>query len=165
MEKIIKLLTSQNIPDYLVRKGIIQKTNDVIELKELTNGNSMFVTLAEIHNFKIKKIIIRQALNYARVKTQYKITSKRLNWEAIALEKYRKFVSNDILPEVILHDDFNRVLIMKDSLGPGKYLYNEYFSGHYYLKLLRKFAVFFANLHGNSYGASKTIWMSHRMHK
>lgn len=166
MKKSIKLLTPQNTPKYLVEKGIIKNIKDVLKTKELTNGNSMFVTLVELKiSNKDKKIIIRQALNYARVKTQFKITSERLNWEAIAFEKYKKLVKNNILPEIIFHDPVNRILIMEDSLGTGKYFNDEYFGGIYHEDLLGKFAMFFADLHGQSYGTSDKIWMSLAMHK
>src|SRR3990167_756357 len=165
MKKSIKLLTPQDVPKYLVEKGVIKYSKDVLKIKELTNGNIMFVTLVKLkYSNKNKKIIIRQALNYARVKTQFKITSERLNWEADALKKYRKLVQKNILPEIISHDLVNRILIMKDSLGTGKYFNDEYFGGIYHEDLLGKFAVFFASLHGQSYGKSEKIWMSRAMH-
>ena len=160
-------LNNSSVKEYLSQKNILKKSEikDVIELKQ---GNSMYVFRVCSNNQRIKSIIVRQAQGYARAKREFEVTPKRLDWEITAIEKYNNLLSDKkILPEIIYFDSVNHIAIIIDSLGDdGKYFFEEYKNGNYYTCLVDKFANFFAELHGKTYGINESeIWMSKEMHK
>ena len=105
------LLTRENLPDYLARRGLAGK-DDSILVQELGGGVSNFVLLMEWRDFPERRWVAKQSLEKLRVKDDWRSDRARIFREAEAIQALRPVLGDSAVPEVIHVDRENYLFIM-----------------------------------------------------
>lgn len=124
------LLTPDNLPDYLARRGLALK-HEALAVRELGGGVSNIVLLVEWEepSGQEHRWVTKQSLEKLRVKDDWRSDRGRIFREAESIQALRPALGDSALPEVLHIDHENYLFIMtaapagsvvwKDSLLKG----------------------------------------------
>ena len=107
-------LDKKSLPAYLRRKKIVRKNEPVYSIDSFGNGlkNVMYrVQTAE------QRLIVKQAHSRVQIKERWWVDRKRLFQEKSCVEILSQILPPDVIPEVLLEDRTNFILV---STAPSK---------------------------------------------
>ncbi len=149
-------LTSHNIPNYLQQLNIFPNfdpTKTVIrEVTQYTNVN--FVFSAKINSQKFKKIFLKQAFGFVKIKPDFPAPIERQLFEKLTIDYLQKYWKGRI-PEVIHYDNKNNVLIMTDVGENAFLLADEIKNGRGHFEIGADLGKMMAELHYPTYNINK----------
>jgi 5-methylthioribose kinase len=107
------LLTPENLPDYLAKRGLVPKPGSV-SIRELGGGVSNIVLLVEWSDSSgvARRWVVKQSLDKLRVKDEWRSDRERIFREAEAIRALRPALGDSALPEVIDMDREKFAFIM-----------------------------------------------------
>lgn len=145
-------LEVDNIRDYLKSlntfKGVDWEKVKVSEVKEYTNVNFVFVVL--LNSSRYKKIYIKQAFPYVKIKPDFPAPIERQHCEKLSIDYLQKFWRGRI-PEVVHYDKKNDVLIITDVGEGAKLLVDEIKNGRLHYQIGSDLGLMMGELHAPTY--------------
>jgi aminoglycoside phosphotransferase (APT) family kinase protein len=96
------LLTPENLPDYLAKRGLVPKPGSV-SIRELGGGVSNIVLLVGWTDSSgaARRWVVKQSLDKLRVKDEWRSDRERIFREAEAIRALRPALGDSALPEVV----------------------------------------------------------------
>lgn len=161
MDKL-NLLSISNISRYVKEKVIpvlnLKNLNiiSVKEIEENTQVNYVYEVVFEQSGSQFK-IYLKQATGKIKIK-RWDFPINRIQYEVIALKKFRQILGEQVVPEVILFDIEKHLLVMSDIRGAnGKLLIDEFAEGKIHPETGNSFGNLVGKLHGKTFGTKETI--------
>ena len=105
------LITSENLPHYLVRRGLASSDEDV-SVRPLGGGVSNLVLLVEWADDPHRRWVVKQSLEKLRVRDDWRSERGRIFREAESIQALRPVLGEVALPEVIHIDRENFLFVM-----------------------------------------------------
>jgi 5-methylthioribose kinase len=105
------LITHENLPAYLVRRGLVSGDEGVM-VRELGGGVSNIVLLAEWPRDPQRRWVVKQSLEKLRVKDDWRSERERIFREAESIQALRPVLGEAALPRVIHIDRGNFLFVM-----------------------------------------------------
>jgi len=145
-------LEENNIKDYLKSLNIFEGVDwgkvKVSEVKEYTNVNYVFSVL--LNSSRYKKIYIKQAFPYVKIKPDFPAPIERQLYEKLSIDYLQKYWERRI-PKAVHYDKDNDILIITDVGEGAKLLVDEIKGGRLHFQIGRDLGLMMGELHAPTY--------------
>jgi len=145
-------LEESNVVEYLQSLGIFEDVNweqvEVSEVTEYTNVNYVFSAL--LSSPRYKKVYLKQAFGYVKIKPDFPAPIERQAYEKQSIDYLQKYWRGRI-PEVVYYDKDNNVLIVADMGKGAKLLVDEIKNGRLHFEIGSDLGRMMVELHAPTY--------------
>ncbi|MBU0975673.1 MAG: phosphotransferase [Patescibacteria group bacterium] len=154
MKKHQTILNTENIGKYLQDSNIVKQKNilRIEEIREYTNVNYVYEVLLRSR----KKIYLKQAFDYVKIAPRFSAPLDRQFYEYKSLLWFSNYWKG-IIPEVIIYDHWNEIIVMSEAGKNFKILAAEFKDSRLHFEILPILAKLTAKIHAKTFDTSFMI--------